>query len=69
VSETTWRAWERGSKTPRLWRGCEIASALAIPTASLFTDEVVLAEVRLSDETIKEIKPDGAQRAESGSDV
>ena len=48
-----------GSKTPRLWRGQDIASALGVPTASLFTDEVVLAEVRVSDATIEQIRREG----------
>jgi hypothetical protein len=48
-----------GSKRPFLERGATIAQALNVPAAALFTDEVVLAEVRLSDETLREIKREG----------
>jgi hypothetical protein len=51
-----------------LWRGREIASALAIPTASLFTDEVVLAEVRLSEETLQEIKREGREASRQAAE-
>ena len=46
VHVTTWRAWESGTKRPRLERGGKIAQALNVPVAALFADDVVLAEVR-----------------------
>ena len=49
------------SKRPFLQRGATIAQALNVPVAALFTDEVVLAEVRLSDETLQEIKRQGRE--------
>jgi hypothetical protein len=58
-------AWERGTRTPRLWRGQEIARALAVPVASLFTDEVVPAEVRVSDATIEQVRREGREASRS----
>ena len=48
-----------GSKRPRLERGAKIASALAVPVAALFAEEVVLAEVRLSHETLEQVRLEG----------
>jgi hypothetical protein len=48
-----------GTKTPRFWRGQAIASALGVPTASLFTDAAVLAEIRVSDVTLGQIRREG----------
>ena len=61
VHVTTWRAWESGSKRPRLERGAAIAQALNVPVAALFADEVVLAEVRLSNETLETVRREGRE--------
>ena len=50
-----------GTRRPRLWRGQDVVSALGVPAASLFTDEVVLAEVRVSDATIEQVRREGQQ--------
>jgi hypothetical protein len=43
-----------------------IASALGVPVASLFTDEVVLAEVRVSAATIEQVREGVVRRRECG---
>ena len=50
VSETSWYAWERGAKTPRLWRAGAIASALNVPVCALTVAEeyVAVTDVVLS---------------------
>jgi transcriptional regulator with XRE-family HTH domain len=59
VCDSTWRHWEQGTKRPRLERGAKIAQALNVPVAALFADEFVLAEVRVSDETIEQVRREG----------
>jgi transcriptional regulator with XRE-family HTH domain len=61
VHVTSWRNWESGSKRPRLERGAKIAQALNVPVAALFADEVVLAEVRVSDATIEQVRREGRE--------
>jgi hypothetical protein len=45
-----------------------IASALAVPTGALFTDEVVVAEVRLSYETLQQIKREGREASRQAAE-
>jgi len=40
-----------------------LASALGIPIASLFVDELVLAEIRVSEETMQRVRRDGSPAA------
>lgn len=63
VHISTWRAWERGHKTPRLLRGAAIASALGVPVAALFRDDVV-AEVVLSPTTIEAVRANGREECD-----
>ena len=53
------RGWERGDHAFLPWKAPLIASALGVPIAQLFTDELVLAEVRVSDETLERVRKDG----------
>lgn len=61
VSVTSWSAWERGTKTPKFWRGEAIASALGVPIASLFIDDCVLGDVRVSPESLKAVRAGGRE--------
>jgi transcriptional regulator with XRE-family HTH domain len=68
VHVTSWRNWESGSKRPRLERGDEIAQALNVPVAALFADEVVLAEVRVSEETIEKVRREGRDASKQAAE-
>ena len=61
VSETSWYAWERGSKTPRLWRARAIASALNVPVCALTVGEesVAVADVVLSPAARDRVRREG----------
>lgn len=61
VSETTMWRWESGRVTPKLWRCGAIARALGVPVAALFTDELVVADVVVSAETVKRIRAGGRE--------
>ena len=37
VSGNSWWRWESGRVTPKLWRAGDIAQALGVPVAALFT--------------------------------
>lgn len=63
VSVTTWNKWERGQATPKLSRGHDIASALAVPVIALFTDQVAIADVVLMPETVARIRKEGRSAA------
>jgi transcriptional regulator with XRE-family HTH domain len=58
----TLRNWEQGSTQPPLPRAGDIANALGIPVAALFTDEVVF-EVVVSQDTLKRCKTEGRSAA------
>lgn len=68
VSETAWWRWESGRSTPKLWRAGTIAKALGIPVAALFTDELVIADVVVSAETVAHIKSEGRQAAREAAE-
>lgn len=59
VHVNSWRGWERGTVTPKIWRAPMIAAAIGVPVAQLFTDDVVLAELRLSTETCAQVRSGG----------
>ncbi len=63
VSTATLQRWELGAHMPRPESAARIAPALGIPVARLFTDELVLAEVRVSAETLDRVKREGAPAA------
>lgn len=63
VSEATWQGWELGSRPYPVRRLAGLAAALGIPIASLVTDELVLVEIRISDETCKRVKREGRPAA------
>jgi hypothetical protein len=50
-----------------LWRGQAIPSALGVPTASLFTNEAVLAEVS-SAETLENVRREGRAACRQAAD-
>lgn len=58
-SAATIRNWERGLTKPSLpWAG-PIARGLGVPVAALFTDELVVAEIVVSADTIARIRKEG----------
>jgi len=59
-----WQVWEVGSRPYSARKLPDLASALGIPIASLLTDELVLAEVRISDETLERVKCEGRPAAD-----
>jgi len=63
VCISSWRAWEAGTKQPRLIRGLAIASALNVPVAALFRDGVV-ADVVVSADTVQRIRAEGRAACE-----
>jgi transcriptional regulator with XRE-family HTH domain len=66
VSVTTWRAWERGAKTPLLTRGGKIAQALGVPISSLFLPEgwESVADLALLPETVERVRSGGRPTAD-----
>jgi len=57
-TEIKLEAWRERSRAARRLvsdAAARLASALGVPVASLFTDELVVAEVRVSDDTLAEI--------------
>ena len=67
ISETSYWCWESGRVTPKLWRAGAIARALGVPVAALFTDELVVAEVVVSAETVAAIRRDGRIASEAAA--
>jgi transcriptional regulator with XRE-family HTH domain len=63
VASRSWSRWEAGSTTPKLWRCGAIARALNVPVAALFTDELVVAEIVVSAETVARIRKEGRSAA------
>lgn len=61
VHINSWVNWESGRVTPKLWRCGAIARALGVPVAALFTDELVVADVVVSAETVKAIRAGGRE--------
>jgi len=59
----SWSRWEAGDTKPALERAGAIARALNVPVASLFTDELVVAEIIVSKETIERIRAEGRTAA------
>jgi DNA-binding XRE family transcriptional regulator len=59
ISETTYWNWESGRVTPKLWRCGAIARALGVPVAALFSDELVVADVVVSEATVRAIRAGG----------
>src|SRR5580765_7286614 len=55
--------YEVGQGVPRPARLARIASALAVPVSQLLTDDLVLAEVRVSEATLERVKNDGRPAA------
>jgi transcriptional regulator with XRE-family HTH domain len=55
----TWYNWERGRTRPDLTRAGAIAAALNVPVAALFTDELVVAEIVVSQDTVRRIRSEG----------
>jgi transcriptional regulator with XRE-family HTH domain len=64
VSKGQYDVWEVGSSAYPVRQLAEIAAALGVPIASLVVDELVLAEVRVSDETLERVKREGAPAAD-----
>ena len=67
-SKTGGPSRSEGTKRPRLERGAKIAQALNVPVAALFAEAVVLAEIRLSDETIQRVRREGQQACEEAAE-
>jgi transcriptional regulator with XRE-family HTH domain len=63
VSKVTLTRWEAGSTKPDLTRAGAIARALNVPVAALFTDELVVAEIVVSAETVARIRKEGRPAA------
>ena len=63
VSVTTYRAWESGTSTPRLYRGMELAQALGVPLVALF-EPYAVTEVVLSEAAVQAVRREGAPAAE-----
>lgn len=59
----TYRNWEAGRTKPDLTRAGAIARALNVPVAALFTDELVIAEVIVSADTVARIRKEGRTAA------
>ena len=64
VATNTFSGWEAGLHTPKLWRAGDIAKALNVPVAALFTDELVIADVVVSQQTISAIRTGGREECE-----
>ena len=64
VTTQTIRVWEQGRVAYHPWRAPEIAAALGVPIAQLFVDEPVLAEIRLSEATLKRVRDEGRAASE-----
>jgi len=54
-----WVKWELGRRPYPACRLAAIASALGIPIASLLVDQVVLQEIRVSEETLERVRREG----------
>lgn len=67
VHTQTVSRWESGRVTPKLWRAGDIARALGVPVAALFTDELVVAEVVVSAETVAAIRKGGRDVARAAA--
>lgn len=63
VSGQTLNRWEAGRTKPDLTRAGAIARALNVPVAALFTDELVIAEVVVSADTVARIRKEGRTAA------
>jgi hypothetical protein len=46
----------------------KIAQALNVPVAALFADDFVLAEVRVSDETMEQVRRDGREASKQAAE-
>lgn len=68
ISTQTLRGWERGEHAYQPWRVAGLASALGVPIAQLFVDELVLAEVRVSEETLERVRKTGREQAKAAAD-
>ena len=63
ATNTQWKLWEVGTQPYPHRLIPNLASALGIPIASLFVDELVLAEIRVSEETMQRVRRDGSPAA------
>jgi transcriptional regulator with XRE-family HTH domain len=63
ISMAQYGNYEVGSRPYPVHRLAAIASAIGIPVASLLTDEVVLAEIRASSETLERVRREGRPAA------
>ena len=62
VVVNTWVSWERGTRTPRLWRVPEISAALGVPLGAVLVENgraTCVAEVWMGAETIRDIRRGG----------
>lgn len=64
----TTQAYELGTRVPRWWAFPELAAALGVPVAQLLTDDLVLAEIRVSSETLERVKREGAPAAQKAAE-
>ncbi len=60
----TWGRWEHGIRAPVFWRAPLIARGIGVPVAQLFTDELVLADVTVSKETLARVRKEGQPAAD-----
>jgi transcriptional regulator with XRE-family HTH domain len=65
ISKACYEVYEVGSQSCPSIRLAAIASAMGVPIASLHVDELVLAEIRLSPETLERIRREGRPAAEA----
>lgn len=68
VTLSTLRRWELGHGIPRPHRLWKHAQTLGCPVASLLTDELILAEVRVSPETLERVKREGQPAAREAAE-
>lgn len=68
VALPTLSRYNSGRTTPSLAKGLELAQALGLPIAQLFTDDLVLAEVRVSPDTLERVRREGRQAARDAAD-
>lgn len=68
VHTNTWRTWEQGRNSYRPQRSPLIAAALGVPVAQLFTDANVLAEIVVSEATLKDVRNLGRSHSEAAAE-
>lgn len=67
----TWSNWVSGRQTPKFWRAPDIAKGLGCTVSELFEregDDRCIAEIRLSKQTLSDVRRQGLPGAQEAAD-